>query len=106
MFIPIRADPKRLTAARSGEFGKGVPSRPCSASAGATSLVTRNLVTGLAVVSYILAALRPLVPGATAMLDWRLPCTGPSLLMLFEGLRGSLLTSARPGIPATSRTLI
>jgi hypothetical protein len=28
MFVPMRTDPKRLTAARSGEFGKGLPSRP------------------------------------------------------------------------------
>ena len=27
MFVPIRTDPKRLTAARTGEFGKGLPSR-------------------------------------------------------------------------------
>jgi hypothetical protein len=33
MFIPIRTDPKRLTSARSGEFGKGMPSRPFSAAA-------------------------------------------------------------------------
>jgi hypothetical protein len=81
MFVPIRTDPKRLTAARSGEFGKGLPSRPFSASAGATSLVT-----GLVVVSYILATLRPLVPEATATLDWRLPPVGPGRLMLFEAL--------------------
>lgn len=48
MFVPIRTDPKRLTAARSGEVGKGLPSRPFSASAGATSLVI-----GLVVVSSI-----------------------------------------------------
>ena len=41
MFVPIRTDPNRLTAARSGEFGKGLPSRPFSASAGAASLVTK-----------------------------------------------------------------
>jgi hypothetical protein len=52
MFVPIRADPKRLTVARSGEFGKGVPSRPFSAGAGAAALVT-----GMVVVSYILATL-------------------------------------------------
>src|SRR6516162_992803 len=40
MFVPIRTDPNRLTAARSGEFGNGLPSRPFSASAGAASLVT------------------------------------------------------------------
>ena len=58
MFVPIRVDPKRLTATRSGEFEKGLPSRPFSASAGATALVT-----GLVVVSYILATLLPLVRG-------------------------------------------
>ena len=79
MFVPIRTDPKRLTAARSGEFGKGLPSRPFSASAGATSLVT-----GLVVVFYILNALRPLVPEAIATLDRRLPPVGHGRLMLFE----------------------
>jgi hypothetical protein len=72
MFVPIRTDPKRLTAARRGEFGKGVPSRPFSASAGAIVLVS-----GLVVVSYILDTLRPMVAEATATLDWRLPLLGP-----------------------------
>jgi hypothetical protein len=40
MFIPIRTDPKRLTAARSGEVGKGMAVRPFSAGAGAAALVT------------------------------------------------------------------
>jgi hypothetical protein len=79
MFVPIRNDPKRLTAAREGDSGKGRPSRPFSASAGATVLVT-----GLVVVSYILGTLRPLVPEATVTLDWRLPLYGPGRLMLFE----------------------
>ena len=79
MFVPIRTDPERLTAARSGEFGKGLPSRPFSASAGTTVLVT-----GLVVVSYILNTLRPLVPEAIATLDWRSPLAGPGRLMLFE----------------------
>ena len=79
MFVPIRTDPKRLTAARSGDCGKGMPSRPFSASAGATVLVT-----GLVVVPYILNALRSLVPEATATLDWRLPPGGPGWLLLFE----------------------
>jgi hypothetical protein len=79
MFVPIRTDPNRLTAARSHEFGTGLPSRPSSASAGATVLVT-----GLVVVSYILNTLRPLMPEATATLDWRLPPVGPGRLMLFE----------------------
>jgi hypothetical protein len=79
MFVPIRTDPKRLTAAREGDSGKGMPSRSFSASAGATELVT-----GLVVESYILATLRPLVPEATATLDWRLPPVGPGWLLLFE----------------------
>jgi hypothetical protein len=79
MFVPIRMDPKRLTAARKGDSGKGLPSRPFSASAGATSLVT-----GLVVVSYILNTLRPLVPEATATLDWRSPLVGSGRLLLFE----------------------
>src|SRR6516225_6746310 len=49
MFVPIRTDPKRLTVARKGDSGRGLPSRPFSESAGPTSLVT-----GLVVVSYIL----------------------------------------------------
>ena len=64
MFVPIRTDPKRLTAARKGDSGKGLPSRPFSASAGATVLVT-----GLVVVSYMLNTLRPLVPEVIATLD-------------------------------------
>src|SRR6516225_2802407 len=79
MFVPIRKDPNRLTAARKGDSGKGMPSRPFSASAGATVLVT-----GLVVVSYILDTLRPLVPEATATLDWKSPLVGPGWLLLFE----------------------
>lgn len=79
MFVPIRTDPKRLTAARKGDCGKGRPSRPFSASAGATVLVT-----GLVVVSYILDTLRPLVPEATVTFDWKSPLVGPGRLMLFE----------------------
>jgi len=60
-------------------FRQTTPTRPFSASAGATSLVT-----GLVVVSYILNTLRPLVPEATATLDWRLPPVGPGWLLLFE----------------------
>ena len=43
-----------------------------------------SLVTGLVVVSYVLNSLRPLVPEATATLDWRLPPVGTGRLMLFE----------------------
>jgi hypothetical protein len=79
MFVPIRKDPNRLTTARKGDSGKGRPSRPFSASAGATVLVT-----GLVVVSYILETLRPLLPEATVTLDWRSPLVAPRRLMLFE----------------------
>jgi hypothetical protein len=79
MFVPMPTDPRRLTAARSGESGKGMPNRPFSASAGATALVT-----GLVVVSYILNTLRRLVPEAIATLDWRSPPAGPRQLLLFE----------------------
>jgi hypothetical protein len=72
--------------AREGDSGKGRPSRPFSASAGATVLVT-----GLVVVSYILGTLRPLVPEATVTLDWRLPLYGPGRLMLFE--------ASKPDVP-------
>ena len=113
MFVPIRTDPKRLTAARKGDSGKGMPSRPFSTSAGATSLVT-----GLVVVSYILATLRPLMPEATATLDWRLPPACPGRLMLFEAFitdqrktadtrrveDAHLAIVAFSGVRATSRT--
>ena len=79
MFVPIRKDPNRLTTAPKGDSGKGRPSRPFSASAGVTVLVT-----GLVVVSYILDSLRPLVPKATVTLDWRAPLVDPGGLMLFE----------------------
>jgi hypothetical protein len=46
MFVPIRTDPKRLTAARKGDSGKRKPSRRFSASAGATALVTGLVVSG------------------------------------------------------------
>jgi hypothetical protein len=79
MFVPIRSDPRRLTAARIGDCGKGMASRPFSASAGATALVT-----GLVVVSYILNSLRSRVPEAAATLDWRSSLVGPGKLLLFE----------------------
>lgn len=79
MFVPIRKDPNRLTTTRRGDSGKGMPSRPFSASAGATVLVN-----GLVVVSYILDTLRPLVPETRATLDWKSPLIGPGQLMLFE----------------------
>jgi len=41
-------------------------------------------VTGLVIVSYILARLRPLVPEAAATVGWRLPPVGPGWLLVFE----------------------
>ena len=79
IFVSIPNGPNRLTAARGGEFGKRLPSRPFSASVGATSLVT-----GLVVVSYILNTLRSLVPEVTATLDWRLPPVGRDRQILLE----------------------
>ena len=71
MFVPIRTDPNRL-AARSGEFGKGLPSRLLRER---RCRLARNWA-GV-VVFYISNALRPLVPEATATLDWRSPLAGP-----------------------------
>ena len=64
MFVPICKDTSRLTIARKGDSGEGRLSRPFSASAGATALVT-----GLVVVSYNLDTLLPPVPEATVTLD-------------------------------------
>ena len=41
-------------------------------------------MTGLVIVSYILARLRPLVPEAAATVGWRLPPVGPGWLLVFE----------------------
>ena len=80
IFIPIPHGPEAVDGCSQWRVLKGTaPARPFSASAGATSLVT-----GLVVVSYILNTLRPLVPEATATLDWRLPPVGPGRLVLFE----------------------
>jgi hypothetical protein len=62
MWVPMRLDPSRLTAARNGECDNRI-SRPFSASAGATALVI-----GLVVVPYVLARLRKQVPEARATL--------------------------------------
>lgn len=72
----VHPDPYRPEAA---DFCSQWRVWPFSASAGATSLVT-----GMVVVSNILAALRPLVPEAAATRDWRLPAVSPGRLMLFE----------------------
>jgi hypothetical protein len=79
MFVPLRDDPKKLTAARTGECGGGGPNRPFSAGAGAAVLVT-----GLVVVPYVLRKLREMVPAARATLDWRAWSKEPGALLLFE----------------------
>ncbi len=78
MFTPIRDDPMTLTAARTGEATRGI-SRPFSASAGATVLVT-----ALVIVPYVLNRLRTLAPAARATLDWRAPLARRADLLLFE----------------------
>lgn len=78
MFTPIRDKAMTLTKARQGEVTGGI-SRPFSASAGATVLVT-----ALVIVPYVLNRLRALVPRATATLDWRTPMRGRADLLLFE----------------------
>jgi hypothetical protein len=78
MFTPIRDDAMNLTKARHGEAAKGI-SRPFSASAGATVLVT-----ALVIVPFVLKRLRALAPSATATLDWRMPLPGRADLLLFE----------------------
>ena len=78
MFTPMRDDVMALTKARQGEVTGGI-SRPFSASAGATVLVT-----ALVIVPYVLHRLRALVPTATATLDWRAPMAGRADLLLFE----------------------
>jgi hypothetical protein len=78
MFVPVRDDPMTLTKARSGEAVQGI-SRPFSASAGATVLVT-----ALVVVPYVLTQLRKLAPRARATMDWRSQLGGRADLLLFE----------------------
>ncbi len=78
MFVPIRDDPMALTKARRGEAFQGI-SRPFSASAGATVLVT-----ALVVVTYVMHRLRVLAPDASATMDWRRPLAGRGDLLLFE----------------------
>jgi hypothetical protein len=78
MFVPVRDDPMVLTKARSGEAAQGI-SRPFSASAGATVLVT-----ALVVVPYVLTRLRKLAPRARATMNWRSPLGDRANLLLFE----------------------
>ncbi len=78
MFTPIRDDAMTLTKARQGEATGGI-SRPFSASAGATVLVT-----ALVIVPYVLNRLRACAPRARATLDWRTPMVGRADLLLFE----------------------
>jgi hypothetical protein len=78
-FVPIRHDPKTLTAAREGESGPGSPTRPFSAGAGAAVLVT-----SLVVVPYVLGRLRKALPHATATFDWQSRLTKAGELLLFE----------------------
>jgi hypothetical protein len=68
-----------LTAAREGESGPGLPTRPFSAGAGAAVLVT-----SLVIAPYLLARLRKALPSASATFDWRQPLTRPGELLLFE----------------------
>lgn len=78
MFTPVRDDPMSLTKARRGEATRGI-SRPFSAGAGATVLVT-----ALVIVPFVLNRLRLLAPTAIATLDWRTPMAGRADLLLFE----------------------
>jgi hypothetical protein len=79
MWIPTRLDPTRLTSARHGEAGPGLASRPFSASAGATVLVT-----GMVVVTYVMRRLRELAPDATVHYDWRNFPNEPGQLLVWE----------------------
>ena len=81
MFVPVCNKPICLTSARSGETGQGV-SRPFSARAGASVLVTATVV-----VPYVLRGLRKAVPDATATLDWEgwlRDSTKPRQMFLFK----------------------
>jgi hypothetical protein len=78
-FVPIWHDPVTLTAAREGEFGPGLSTRPFSAGAGAAVLVT-----SLVVVPFVLGRLRKALPHASATFDWHQPLTKAGELLLFE----------------------
>jgi hypothetical protein len=79
MWIPTRLEPARLTSARKGEAGPGLASRPFSASAGATALVT-----GMVVVNYVMRRLRELVPTGKAHLDWHVAPKDAYELLVWE----------------------
>jgi len=78
-FVPVRKNHLELTKARAGEAGKGKPSRPFSAGAGAAVLVT-SLVT----VPYVLSQIKIRRPEAVATLDWKVPPVTPGHLLLWE----------------------
>jgi hypothetical protein len=73
-FVPVRDDQNKLLEARPGEAGTGLASRPFSAGAGPTALVT-----SLVIVPYVLQRLRQCVPTATATLNWQHPILNWSL---------------------------
>ena len=79
MFVPIRTDPKRLTAVCKGDSGKGeaqqavLRKRRCNR--------TRDWAGGRVL---ILGTLRPLVSEATVTLGWRSLLVGPGRRMRFE----------------------
>lgn len=79
MWIPTRLEPSRLTSARKGEAGSALASRPFSASAGATALVT-----GMVVVNYVMRRLRKLAPTGRAFFDWRNPPASAGDLLVWE----------------------
>ena len=74
LWVPMRSDVMTLTKARCGEG-----SRSWSAGAG-----TGVLATGLAVIPYILSALRRATPTANVTFDFRHPPSGPGGLLLWE----------------------
>jgi hypothetical protein len=78
-WVPTRLDPTRLTSARHGEAGPGLASRPFSAAAGATVLVT-----GIVIVTYVMRRLRMLLPSASACLNWQNFPNKPEQLLVWE----------------------
>jgi hypothetical protein len=92
MFVPIRTDPKRLTCARKGDSGKGMPSRAILRKR--RCHLTRDWTGGRVL---ILNTLRPLVPEATATLDWRLAACRSRMRNLRQEIffgRSSIISSA------------
>ena len=86
LWVPMAASPAALTSARMGEG-----SRPWSAGAGSGVLAT-----GLVQATWLLGALRKLLPGAQLFLDWGKFSTaaGPKILV-WE----AFVTSAGKGLP-------